>query len=109
MCHLHSLSEVDAAITAQRRQSPSENTGFTFLGCKITGVKSTVLGRPWSTVFYREYKCYAPGANAGKRVELSGKLRDNEAKLLLTKNMIGGKSWIRSTSTRFKRASAKHA
>ncbi|KAE8704115.1 putative DNA polymerase epsilon catalytic subunit A [Hibiscus syriacus] len=26
MCHLHSLSEGDAAITAQRRQSPSEDT-----------------------------------------------------------------------------------
>ncbi|KAE8728437.1 putative pectinesterase 53 [Hibiscus syriacus] len=96
-CHLHSLSEGDAAITAQRRESPSENTGFTFLGCKITGVRTAVLGRPWgaysrvvfaftymsnvilpqgwddwgdlskqSTVFYREYKCYGPGANARK-------------------------------------------
>lgn len=27
--------------------SPSENTGFTFLVCKITGVGSAVLGRPW--------------------------------------------------------------
>ncbi|KAE8710019.1 putative DNA polymerase epsilon catalytic subunit A [Hibiscus syriacus] len=108
----------------------SENTGFTFLGCNITGVKSAVLGRPWgaysrvffsltymsnvilpqgwddwgdspkeSTVFYREYKCYGPGANAGKRVEWSGKLMDNEAELLLTKKMIGGKSWIRLRAT----------
>ncbi|KAG6672412.1 hypothetical protein I3842_16G056200 [Carya illinoinensis] len=46
-CHLHSLSDLAGAITAQRRESPSENTGFTFLGCKITGVKSAVLGRPW--------------------------------------------------------------
>ncbi|XVE79070.1 hypothetical protein DITRI_Ditri14bG0028300 [Diplodiscus trichospermus] len=46
-CHLHSLSEGDAAITAQRRQSPSEDTGFTFLGCKITGVRTALLGRAW--------------------------------------------------------------
>ncbi|GMI91263.1 pectinesterase 11, A. THALIANA PECTINESTERASE 11 [Hibiscus trionum] len=135
-CHVHTLSEGDAAITAQRRESPSENTGFTFLGCKITGVRTAVLGRPWgaysrvifafsymsnvilpqgwddwgdlskqSTVFYREYKCYGPGANARKRVEWSGKLTDNEAGIFLTKNMIGGRSWIRSTPTRFKKAS----
>ncbi|KAK8995739.1 hypothetical protein V6N11_075998 [Hibiscus sabdariffa] len=139
-CHLHTLSEGDAAITAQRRQSPSEDTGFTFLGCKITGVRSAVLGRPWgaysrvifaltymsdvilpqgwddwgdlskqSTVFYREYKCYGPGANARKRVEWSGKLTDTEAELFLTKNMIGGKSWIRSMPTRFRKTSTKHA
>ncbi|XP_009778331.1 putative pectinesterase 11 [Nicotiana tabacum] len=46
-CHLHSLSEGNGAITAQHRQSSQENTGFTFVGCKITGVKSAILGRPW--------------------------------------------------------------
>ncbi|XP_060194420.1 putative pectinesterase 11 [Lycium barbarum] len=46
-CHLHSLSQTNGAITAQHRQSPQENTGFTFNGCKITGVKSAILGRPW--------------------------------------------------------------
>ncbi|CAN4093875.1 unnamed protein product [Withania somnifera] len=46
-CHLHSLSQSNGAITAQHRQSPQENTGFTFVGCKITGVKSAILGRPW--------------------------------------------------------------
>ncbi|KAK8642425.1 hypothetical protein V6N13_011768 [Hibiscus sabdariffa] len=135
-CHLHTLSEGDASITAQRRESPSENTGFSFLGCKITGIRTAMLGRPWgaysrvifaftymsnvilpqgwddwgdlskqSTVFYREYKCYGPGANSRKRVEWSGKLTDSEAEIFLTKNMIGGKSWIRSTPTRFKKAS----
>ncbi|KAL0391966.1 UNVERIFIED_CONTAM: putative pectinesterase 11 [Sesamum radiatum] len=34
------------AITAQRRQRAEEETGFTFVNCKITGVKSAVLG-PW--------------------------------------------------------------
>lgn len=46
-CHLHSVSDGGGAITAQRRESPAEDTGFTFLGCTVTGVKTAVLGRPW--------------------------------------------------------------
>ncbi|GMI83117.1 pectinesterase 11, A. THALIANA PECTINESTERASE 11 [Hibiscus trionum] len=46
-CHLHTLSEEFSAITAQRRESPTEETGFTFLGCKITGERTGILGRPW--------------------------------------------------------------
>ncbi|XP_026662595.2 putative pectinesterase 11 [Phoenix dactylifera] len=48
-CHLHSVSKNGGAITAQRRDSPSENTGYSFVGCKVTGVGvgTTVLGRPW--------------------------------------------------------------
>ena len=46
-CHIHSLSTGNGAITAQKRVSSEENTGFTFLGCKITGVGKAVLGRPW--------------------------------------------------------------
>ncbi|XP_022951672.1 putative pectinesterase 11 [Cucurbita moschata] len=46
-CHLHSVSDSVGTITAQRRESPSENTGFVFMGCKITGINSAVLGRPW--------------------------------------------------------------
>lgn len=34
-------------MTAQHRASPVENTGYTFLGCKITGIGKTLLGRPW--------------------------------------------------------------
>ncbi|OMP09485.1 Pectinesterase, catalytic [Corchorus olitorius] len=135
-CHLHSLSEGDASITAQRRESPSEETGFTFLNCKITGVKTALLGRAWGpysrvvfaftymsnvilpqgwddwgdsskqrSVFYREYKCYGPGANSKQRVEWSQELSGKEAEPFLTKNMIGGNSWIRSLPTRFKKAS----
>ncbi|KAL8143669.1 hypothetical protein V2J09_016701 [Rumex salicifolius] len=49
-CHLHYSSEETAgAITAHRRESPSEDTGFVFLGCKITGegTGKVYLGRPW--------------------------------------------------------------
>ncbi|XWS73733.1 hypothetical protein CRYUN_Cryun02cG0153900 [Craigia yunnanensis] len=46
-CHLHSLSEGDEAITAQCKESPSEDTGLTLLSYKITGVRTTLLGRAW--------------------------------------------------------------
>ncbi|TYG70114.1 hypothetical protein ES288_D05G286600v1 [Gossypium darwinii] len=127
-CHLHTLSEGGASIIAQRKESPSEKTRFIFQGCKITGVKTDVLGRPWgpysrvifaltymsnvilpqgwddwgdssrqSMVFYREYKCYGLEANNRKRVEWSQQLTAKEAEIFLTKNMIWGKSWIKST------------
>ena len=44
---MHSLAEGTGAITAQRRGSVTEETGFIFLGCRVTGVKSALLGRPW--------------------------------------------------------------
>ena len=46
-CLIHSLSTWGGAITAQKRVSSEENTGFTFLDCKISGVGKAVLGRPW--------------------------------------------------------------
>ncbi|KAL9234699.1 hypothetical protein vseg_009537 [Gypsophila vaccaria] len=46
-CHLHSTSEKNGAITAQQRKTSQEKTGFYFVRCKITGVKSCTLGRPW--------------------------------------------------------------
>ncbi|PHT59332.1 putative pectinesterase 11 [Capsicum baccatum] len=56
---LHSLSQSNGATTTQHRQLPQENTGFTFVGCKITGVKSAILRKPWGTyarvVFVQTY------------------------------------------------------
>ncbi|GAB2217696.1 hypothetical protein Droror1_Dr00000900 [Drosera rotundifolia] len=48
-CHLHSVADGFGSITAQKRESPTENTGFVFLGCKITGITTgtTLLGRAW--------------------------------------------------------------
>ncbi|KAF3656378.1 hypothetical protein FXO37_15508 [Capsicum annuum] len=59
VCRLHSLSQSNGATTTQHKQLPRENTGFTFVGCKITGVKSAILGKPWGTyarvVFVQTY------------------------------------------------------
>ncbi|GAV58265.1 Pectinesterase domain-containing protein [Cephalotus follicularis] len=135
-CHIHSVSESIGAITAQQRESPSEDTGYTFLGCKITGVGTALLGRPWgtysrvvfaltympsailpqgwddwgdqskqSTAYYGEYKNYGPGANRAKRVRWSRSLSSDEVSPFLTKDMIGGRGWLRPVPTHFKRAS----
>ncbi|XP_062208500.1 putative pectinesterase 11 [Phragmites australis] len=48
-CHLHSTSSVGGAFTAHKRSSESENTGYSFVGCKLTGLGAgtSILGRPW--------------------------------------------------------------
>lgn len=133
-CHLHSVSERNGSITAQKRSSASENTGFTFLGCRVTGSGSALLGRPWgaysrvlfaqtymssviskqgwndwgnesnqSRVYYGEYKCYGPGAERSERVRWSHSLSDDEAAAFLTKDIIGGKDWLRPPPTHFTR------
>ncbi|KAJ9132857.1 hypothetical protein P3X46_033683 [Hevea brasiliensis] len=95
-CHLHSIFKNNGSITAQHRDSLTQDSGFTFLGCKITEIGSAYLGRPW---------CYGPGANRGHRVEWSQSLSQQEAAPFLTKAMIGGQSWLRSSPTYFKRSS----
>ncbi|XP_021759653.1 putative pectinesterase 11 [Chenopodium quinoa] len=46
-CRIHSVSDIGGAITAQRRMTPEEETGFYFVECRITGIKGCTLGRPW--------------------------------------------------------------
>ncbi|KAJ4963963.1 hypothetical protein NE237_023902 [Protea cynaroides] len=44
-----SFFEEPAQSQRQRKESPSENTGFSFFGCKITIVGTCILGRPWGS------------------------------------------------------------
>ncbi|KAH7315590.1 hypothetical protein KP509_21G056200, partial [Ceratopteris richardii] len=46
-CHLHSIATPDGAITAQNRLQPTENTGYSFAYCMVTGTGSIYLGRAW--------------------------------------------------------------
>ncbi|GLJ39180.1 hypothetical protein SUGI_0798720 [Cryptomeria japonica] len=46
-CHLHTVPLLNGAITAQRRLSPGEQSGFVFIHSKITGAGLMFLGRAW--------------------------------------------------------------
>ncbi|XP_074264398.1 putative pectinesterase 53 [Silene latifolia] len=66
-CHLHAVANTYGALTAQKRGSFLEETGFSFVGCKITGSGALYLGRAWGSfsrvVFAYTYmdKIIAPG------------------------------------------------
>jgi pectin methylesterase-like acyl-CoA thioesterase len=57
-CELHSRAHPTVMLTAQSRHFPAEDSGYTFLHCRITGADNgdkVVLGRPWrddSTVLF---------------------------------------------------------
>ena len=58
-CHLESKAENYGAIAAHHRDSPQQDTGFSFVGCRIRGTGSVYLGRAWgdySRVIYSN--CY---------------------------------------------------
>ncbi|XP_027368611.1 pectinesterase QRT1-like [Abrus precatorius] len=46
-CVLNSVAEFWGAIAAHHRDSADEDTGFSFVGCKIKGTGSIFLGRAW--------------------------------------------------------------
>ncbi|OEL34877.1 putative pectinesterase 11 [Dichanthelium oligosanthes] len=48
-CHLHSISMENGSVTAHGREADSDNTGFSFVDCNLTGVgvRTSILGRPW--------------------------------------------------------------
>lgn len=46
-CVLHSIADRSGAIAAHHRDSPDENTGFSFVNCVIYGSGEIFLGRTW--------------------------------------------------------------
>lgn len=46
-CRLHSIANPNGSLTAQKRMSTSEDTGFSFVKCVVTGSGSIYLGRAW--------------------------------------------------------------
>ncbi|XP_059638256.1 probable pectinesterase 53 [Cornus florida] len=46
-CHVHAIARLTGALTAQGRSSLLEDTGFSFVNCKVTGSGALYLGRAW--------------------------------------------------------------
>ncbi|KAB2072362.1 putative pectinesterase 53 -like protein [Gossypium arboreum] len=46
-CHVHAIARLTGAVTAQNRGSILDDTGFSFVKCKVTGSGALYLGRAW--------------------------------------------------------------
>ncbi|KAH7296277.1 hypothetical protein KP509_26G016900 [Ceratopteris richardii] len=46
-CVLYAIDTPSGSLTAQKRKTADENTGFAFLNCTVTGTGLVLLGRAW--------------------------------------------------------------
>lgn len=46
-CELHANAVTYGAVAASQRNSPDDNTGFSFVQCRVTGTGLIYLGRAW--------------------------------------------------------------
>jgi hypothetical protein len=65
---VHAVSPQYGALTAQNRRSLLDDTGFSFLNCRVIGSGALYLGRAWGTfsrvVFaytYMQWRTYQGG------------------------------------------------
>ncbi|XP_077217661.1 pectin lyase-like superfamily protein [Tasmannia lanceolata] len=48
-CQVHAIAQNYGALTAQNRMNLLDDTGFSFVNCKVTGSGALYLGRAWGT------------------------------------------------------------
>ncbi|KAL2944931.1 Pectinesterase QRT1 [Bienertia sinuspersici] len=111
---LHSIANRSGAIAAHHRNSPGENTGFSFLNCTVNGSGMIYLGRAWgpySRAIYSycdiddiiqpegwsdwEFQCSGKGANTTRRVPWAKSFKIEDARPFLDMEFIDGNKWLR--------------
>ncbi|XP_010259712.1 PREDICTED: pectinesterase PPME1-like [Nelumbo nucifera] len=121
---IRSVSNELVMIVAQARKNASEDNGFSFVHCNVTGTGDIYLGRPWfpygriifaftelcaqvnplgwhegavptTNVYFVEYKNTGPGSNIDKRPAwVKTKLTDAEVQPFLSTAFINGDDWL---------------